>query len=280
MFRSLVFVGFLLSCTASISPFRSQQTIAKLEDNRLIEASGIETSHRNLGMLWGHNDSGHEPSLFLLDTLGEIKMEVLLEGVKNIDWEDISTSVENGKIYIYIADFGDNKAVRESVQILRIAEPIWSDTDFLSIPREEIEIMHLRYDEGARDAESLLFDVKVNELVIVSKRDTKARIYSFPFVPNDSPTLVKHLGKLPESGFTAADSNSEGEILIKNYEEIFYFPSDNRTIAEALLAWKPVSVNYIAEPQGEAICWFGADFLTLSEKRSRKQKLLRFDRKH
>jgi hypothetical protein len=57
------------------------------------------------------------------------------------------------------------------------------------------------------------------------------------------------------------------ELLLKNYGEIFYFSrTENESILE-MLDDQPKSIDYIQEPQGEAICWTtdGQSFFTLSE---------------
>ncbi|MEO0332433.1 MAG: hypothetical protein AAF223_12225, partial [Bacteroidota bacterium] len=54
------------------------------------EASGIVASRNNPGILWTHNDSGHEPKIYAIDTSGEIAGEWVIAGATNRDWEDIA----------------------------------------------------------------------------------------------------------------------------------------------------------------------------------------------
>jgi len=69
------------------------------------------------GRLWTHNDNS-DTRLYALDTVsGNIVEEILLEGVENIDWEDI----DQDKEYIYVGDFGNNASGnRDDLNILRI----------------------------------------------------------------------------------------------------------------------------------------------------------------
>ena len=56
---------------------------------------------------------------------------------------------------------------------------------------------------------------------------------------------------------TAADINSEGYVLLKNYEDVFLLPNlDGISLEERLGAEVNFErVNYIPELQGEALCW-------------------------
>lgn len=67
-------------------------------------------------LLWTHNDD-QDTTLYGLDTNGEIKKKINLQGVKNNDWEEISQD----SLYVYIGDFGNNyTGNRKDLRILRI----------------------------------------------------------------------------------------------------------------------------------------------------------------
>ncbi len=56
------------------------------------------------GVLWTHNDNA-DTVIYGLDSMsGDIVQTYSLNGVRNIDWEEISQDDE----YIYIGDFGNN----------------------------------------------------------------------------------------------------------------------------------------------------------------------------
>lgn len=84
----------------------------KLSDS-IKETSGL-ISFNNL--LWTHNDD-HDKTLYGLDSLGNIKRKIVLDKVKNNDWEEISQD----STHIYIGDFGNNYAGnRTDLHILKI----------------------------------------------------------------------------------------------------------------------------------------------------------------
>ena len=77
-------------------------------DNHLPEASGLAYSGRTDGVLWSLNDKGGEDRVFAISEQGERLVDLLLEDTKNVDWEDIAISLDDGVSYIYVSDTGNN----------------------------------------------------------------------------------------------------------------------------------------------------------------------------
>lgn len=264
------FLAILFSCHQSKDPrdllyslnieqFSAGNPIAIIKDRRIIEASGLAYSVKNPGHLWTHNDSGGQPSIYLLDTSGQIRQTIYLSGAINYDWEDITSDGE----HLYIADIGDNRAEREHITIYMLEEPILTSVDSIAV-NSWLE-MKLRYANGPRDAETLMYDYQTNQLVLVSKRDESCFVYTFPFASSSELTL-KPTAQINLRMFTAGDINQQGDMILKNYDEIFYWNASKQTLADKFLIGPDFRVPYIAEPQGEAIT-FAPDgsFFTLSE---------------
>lgn len=100
------------SCTYDdvwINPARSMALTEELE-----ESSGLIFWN---GTLWSHNDNS-DTRLYALDTAtGNVVDEILLEGVENVDWEEMDQDAD----YIYVGDFGNNASGdRDDLRILRI----------------------------------------------------------------------------------------------------------------------------------------------------------------
>ena len=70
--------------------FSGGRQVAEIQDLRLTEASGMVASRKNKGLLWVHNDSGNQPRIFLIDTLGKVQRAFYLKNAMNFDWEDIA----------------------------------------------------------------------------------------------------------------------------------------------------------------------------------------------
>lgn len=249
----------------SLKKFNSFKVLGLSTDDRLIEISGIAPSVQNKGMFWVHNDSGDKPQLFLVNTALEVQFTILFsDEIKHIDWEDITLSSKDEKTMITIADIGDNRAVRKNVTLYQFEEPK-IQTDKESIRIDQVEVMHINYAEGPRDAEALAFDPIGQKFVIFSKRDEQIKVYLFEFSPGQkeiqSDFEVDLTALNPSSVYpnmvTAADINSEGYVLLKNYEDVFLLPNlDGFSLEERFRAEVNFErVNYIPELQGEALCW-------------------------
>lgn len=292
-FIAIIFAGFI--CTAAINPvfaqgekkgnavakpFESSPSAATLS-SFIIEASGMADSKANPGFLWVHEDSGNPPQLFLLSHDGKTVKKIYIKNALNRDWEDmtLANGPAEGKNYIYIGETGDNNAVHKTVSFYRFEEPL-AETDTI-VHYDEIRFS---YEDGPRDAEAFLVDNHTRDIYIITKRESKSRVYklAYPYSVNDTNKAL-FTCELPYNGVTGAAISEDGkEILVKTYTSIFYY---KRATAESIpdaLMQKSISLNYQVEPQGEAVC-FAADnsgFYTLSEKRmSLSQKLYFYKRK-
>jgi hypothetical protein len=199
-------------------------------------------------------------------------MTVTLDRIDAVDWEDITL----GDGFIYVADIGDNQARREKISIHRLKEPIYSKTDKITIG--EFETMNIRYAGGPRDAETLMWDKNTKELIIISKRENNCNVYSFPFVTAEQAKMVTSKGTLPLTGFTAGSINTDGAILIKNYHNVFYWEPSEHSAVERIIKGPAHRIEYLQEPQGEAIGWGSGGFYTISEKNKGYDQILYFYR--
>ncbi|WP_231876571.1 hypothetical protein, partial [Oleiphilus sp. HI0066] len=79
----LVFSAYSFADESTIewSPsFEKAKVLSKVRSSKLAELSGLVASHKNEGLYWAHNDSGNDPSIYLLDpSTGEVKLEVELK---------------------------------------------------------------------------------------------------------------------------------------------------------------------------------------------------------
>jgi hypothetical protein len=312
IYFSLIFYFIFISCYTkdevsiksweNFEPFNAQYTTSKLINSDefvatgaalgtvdIEEASGIAESQVNPNSLWTHNDSDNTNSIFLLNkSTGKIRAEYVLKGVQNIDWEDIEIGPgsENGANYIYLADIGDNLGSRSKSIIYRFTEPKFEASHEGKVIELDLEtdILEYTYPEGSRDAETLLIDHKTRDLYIISKRDFPARVFIYPYPQNTtaSTTLTK-VGSLPLFMPVGGNVSPDGkEILVKTYQEIFYWQHDVNEPLWKTLSKEPLIAPYNpVEPQGEAICFdTNGGYYTLSEKANNVQPVLYFYRKN
>lgn len=278
IFSLLIFTG----CTTENTFFHLSEARGTLDNQEINEASGLTTSVVNEGMLWTHNDSGDKARIFLIDEYGKSKAEYSLVGINNRDWEDIASGPgpEDDQHYLYIGEIGDNLAQYNDKYIYRLKEPKWG-TDGPTIT--EFDTISFKFPDGTRDAETLMVDPLTKDLYILSKREENIRIYraSYPQSTTGIITLEK-LGTIPYFNTVSADITSDGkEILLKTYDNIYYWPrKDGNSITQTLIS-EPVVIPYNPEPQGEAIAWKkdGSGFFTLSEESRNTKPVLYFYKK-
>ncbi len=246
----------------------------------ITEASGLAASRRNRGVVWTHNDSGGAASLYALGRRAELKVTLPLSGAVNTDWEDIAwgPGPEGGADWLYAADIGDNDAVRSSIRVYRTAEPNLSGfSDGALLAPSATTSVELSYPDGARDAEALIVDPKSNDLYLITKRESRSRIYRAraPGFAGESVQL-SYVGALGYGDVVGASACPNGRtVLVKRYFALDAYVGSS--VADAL-AGSPSPRLLEAEPQGEAVaanpkC---SGYYTLSEGSS--QQLIRYSR--
>ena len=73
------------------APFGAAQLVGRLEDDRLVECSGMDTSLAADNLFWAINDGGHDPFIYALGIDGRSRGRVLVVGAENRDWEGLDT---------------------------------------------------------------------------------------------------------------------------------------------------------------------------------------------
>lgn len=252
----------------------------KLAPLEIVEASGIVTSHTIPGHFWIHDDGGRGV-LHLLNTDGVAIGSVRFQSEYGFtDIEDIALYKDptTNKSYVYVADIGDNNAVRDIKTISVFEEPTELQLQNTSLVLQPIISIRFRYPDGKRDAETIMVDPTNNDVYIVSKREATVGVYlaKAPFINSEVRTLKK-LGNIPYRLITAGDISSKGDqIIVRDYEKAYYWNRlPNETIATAL-SKEARCLSIIAEEQGEGICFArdGESFFTISERSKSPQEFI------
>lgn len=225
------------------------------------EISGIADSKINPGYLWGLEDSGNPPQIYLIGHSGTVLKTIYIKDVFNRDWEDMAIMDNN----IYIGEIGDNNQSYTEYSIYKFPEPA-SSVDTI----KNVETIRFTYPDGSHDAEAFLVDANTKDIYIITKRDNPSRIYklAFPYATASVNKLVR-INELPYSGVVSAALSPDNKaILIKTYTNLYYYKKSAGESIEQVLQKTFTSLPYTLEPQGEAVS-FAADnsgFYTLSEK--------------
>lgn len=280
--KGIIFILFISLIFATEPIFGERQNWGILENDEINEASGLVASRKNENVFWTHNDSGGESCIFALNQNGEHLGKFYLPNITARDWEDISISpnINGTDFFIYIGDIGDNISKYNVKYIYRFLEPdILSDQIPITENVTNIETISYEYPNGNRDSEILMVDPNTLDIYTISKRENETFVYVLPYPQQtESLTTAILLGDFdmyPNQNqldnqltwITAGDISMDGrEILLKSYQHIFHYAwGEWESIIDALHS--PTEVEYIIEPQGEAIAWHsdGFGYFTTSE---------------
>jgi hypothetical protein len=277
----------LASCFSKHTPpgpsnaFQPARRVSMLTDKTLEEVSGLAASITNPGYLWAHNDSNSGPEVFLLDTALNVRLTCVLKNIENRDWEDIAVGPgpDPTKNYIYVGEIGDNLARHTYKYIYRFEEPVLTSGQ-TRVEITDFTTLCFRLEDKKKDAETLLLDPATKDLYVITKREEPVHVYQLKYPYADGDTLVaRNVATLPLTQLVAGDIlTAGGEILLKNYKKIYYWPNESHLPPVSALAELPQEIPYEEEPQGEAIAWRrdGRGFYTLSETKGKKKTYLYF----
>lgn len=88
----------------------------------LDESSGLV--HHGDRTFWSNNDSGSNPELYRIDTLGQV-VQVLPAQPDNVDWEELTKDAAGN---LYIGDFGNNANTRTDLRVYRLSADLLDET--------------------------------------------------------------------------------------------------------------------------------------------------------
>ena len=252
-------------------------------DDRLVEASGLVESIANAKHLWTMNDSGNPAEVFLIDQSAQIKLVCKLQGIENRDFEDIAIGAgpEAGKNYIYVGDIGDNQEQYLTKLIYRFEEPKYTGGN-KELLITQFDTIQVQLPDEIRDTETILIDPILNDMYLISKRESTVRLYRVRYPFTRVVMTAEYLTEIPFHNIIAGSISFDGkEILIKDYDDVYYWENTKGLPLAELFITKPQVLAYDREPQGESICWDrdGSGYYTLSEKvKDKNGKLLFYKR--
>jgi hypothetical protein len=243
-----------------------------LQDDTMLEISGIAASRQNPGLAWIHND-GPQTSLWLVSTNGAI-FGVYQFAQPTTDFEDIAIGPGpvTGVDYVYGGDIGDNNSVRTEVHLFRFPEPRVTQSSSAPIAAGE-QVITLVYPDGAHDAEALMIDPISGDAFIAIKETGVFHLYKATQAQLNSGggvqlALVQAGAFGPVSG---GDISPDGtQIVLRHENDARLWHRNPGESVEAALGRDGEKIPVIGiplEPNGEGIS-FASDsksYYTISE---------------
>ncbi|MEW1723722.1 WD40 repeat domain-containing protein [Streptomyces sp. NPDC093109] len=164
-----------------------------IKDPRITESSGLAASRIHPGIYWTHNDSAHPPYIYAVDSrTGETVATITLAGIGEIrDAEAISLGPDGN---LYVGDIGDNlNGSWDHVWIYRFPEP--KQLKDATVRPTQFTV---RYEDGPRDAESMMVDPTTGRVYIASKNQNGGGLYEGPAKLDPSGTnTFRRIGEVP-----------------------------------------------------------------------------------
>src|SRR6478736_7859168 len=169
---AFVLLAALVPAEEAAPAYTGPTVVGQMAEPRNLEASGLAASRRTPGLLWTHNDSGGEPTLFALGPDGALRGTIQVAGVTNRDWEDVVAFELDGRAWLMAGEIGDNYAKHPQSMLHVLAEPEATRLD----PARPLKLapdytIHFSYEDGARDCEAVAIDTRERMVYLLSKRD-------------------------------------------------------------------------------------------------------------
>jgi hypothetical protein len=235
---------------------------ANVQVDALDALSGAAASVRNPGVLFAHNDR-NRPVVYALDEQGALLARLTLADTSVADIEDMAVGPCPQGSCVYVADIGDNAAVRGEYALLRFGEPAIARGSGMAELDVEIERFRFEYEDGSHNAEGLLVEPQDGTVYIVTKvaAGQPSSVYRLP--PLDASMVqtatkaadleVPAAGDMPASA-AAAHPCGLG-FAIRTYNALYEFRIAEGIAFEEAFRVTPTPLAAPDEPQSEALTY-------------------------
>jgi hypothetical protein len=248
---ALVLVPFLLGAGAG-APDAVDRPAFRFTDPEIVESSGLVVLPGGRGrdgdLVVTTNDSGDSGRVFTVDPATGDTVGVTSWAD---DPEDVEALAPAGSGHVWVADIGDNRHARDSVEVLRV--PVGRG-DRKVTP----EVRQLVYPDGARDAEALLRHPVTGRLHVITKGVFGGTVYAAPErLRADRPNRLTAVGDAPGMVTDATFLPGGGGVVMRTYSaaHLVAFPS-----WQAVESWELPD-----QDQGEGVALAGSELLVSTE---------------
>ena len=236
--------------------------VAKIQNPRLTESSGLVVSRKDPAIFWTHNDGGGKRQvLYAITRHGQPIAEFRVTGAVLEDWEDIAADDQG---HLFLGDIGNNDAKPVTIRVHQINEPDMkaAATGIAPVMRS----WNLQYPAAPFDCESLFVWDGHGYLVSKMFNDARANLYRFSLTNAAPSQTLALVGEIRiDSPVTGADISRDGNLLglvAKNGAYVFGIRGD---VTRALKG-KPYQNKFKAD-QIEGCTFVPEGLLTTAESR-------------
>jgi len=242
LLAATILIGWMSQPNREAGPCTLVNGPAMLAD--VPEASGLAVSRRSNGIIWTHNDSGNASVLFALSPTGMVQTSMNVP-VRMRDWEDISAGNCPSGACLYLGDIGDNSLSRPRIQIYRVPEPAFTDTQ-----ATVADAFSAVYPDGPHNAEAMF--VLGSDLFIIT-RDRTGTVYHSKLPEHSGEIRLERLSSLNLTAVTDAEASpDEKSVVVRtSHEAVFYRSAD--LIRGETVPYLRIPIDGLRESQGEGV---------------------------
>lgn len=238
------------------------------------ENSGIVKSRRYDDLFWMHNDSGNAPRIYPVRRNGKVQKSshssretgVLIEGAKNVDWEDITIDADG---HVIVADVGNNLNLRRDLVLYYVDEP--SPLVKHTRVRKKIYVRYPDQEEFPAAKGNVNFDCEAvftigNQVHLLSKNRSNrlTSLYRLDKPRTDNINILTRIGSFDIQGkVVGADASADGKrLVVLTYRAIWLFERENdwSDFFRGRIFWMPYR-----SLQMEAVCFADKETLILGD---------------
>lgn len=257
-----VWAAVLLVCTGAQAELCARwsegREVGSLDTKAVPEASGLVVSSRFKGRLYHVNDHGNLPEVYVTDTKGKIEQTIAVGGLgEGFDTEDLGYGRCGKATCIFVGDIGDNKRVRDTIQLLWFEE----QETYKAAPKL-VGQLTLTYPDGKHNSEGFVVHPRGDVFFFTKENDRDpvrpSRVYRLPaavvakgigkfeleaYGEIDVPLLLRDLEKKEQLVTGAAISPDGTRVVLLTYKAGLEILWDFKEKLKATKEWK-ASVDY------------------------------------
>lgn len=240
------------------------------------ECSGLVASRQHTELYWSINDSGNEPRVYpiRINSDGEVdsasltSQGVLIEGARNVDWEDIAVDSQGRLV---ICDVGNNQNARRDLMLYVVEEP--DPTAESAAATTQYRVRYPDQTEFPAPSDQMNFDCEAvftvgDTIYLLTKNrsDLLSSLYRLDEADPDADNVLSYVATFDSGGgVTAADASADGlRLVVITYTSIWLFERDDQEtpLFASRVSWAP----YFAL-QTESVCFADDDTLLLVDEK-------------
>ncbi|MDB5257711.1 MAG: hypothetical protein JWM14_2406 [Chitinophagaceae bacterium] len=232
-------------------------------DERVLECSGMAYAN---GLLWTLGDSGTEPVLYGLDSMGSCVKTITHPSLQNKDWEELA--VDQKRHRFFIGDIGNNLNKRKDLKI------------FVVDSNRQVTVVPIAYalqedfppNEKLRnyDCEAMVY--AHDSLILFSKNRGIPLVSWYSLSTDQEQKKLLPVRQLFMKGMVtaAAYHGASGQLVLLAYGKLYWFKVENQDVVHA----KPWLIKKIPfYGQTEAICFDEEGNLHMSSEKGKHWKI-------